>query len=70
MVDFAVPENQKVKIQENEECEKYLDHAREQKKKAMEHESSIVTNCNCNLRAMKRSSKGLVRGLEELELEV
>ena len=44
IVDFAVRVIQ-VKVKENEKKDKYLDLARELKKKTMEHESDGDTNC-------------------------
>ena len=45
MVDFAVLVDYKVKIQEDQKRDKYLDLSREPRK-AMEHGSDIDTNCN------------------------
>ena len=47
-MDFAVLADHRVKIEENEKRDKYLDLARELKK-AVEHESNNVTNCNWNV---------------------
>ena len=47
IVDFAVPEDHKVKMRESKMRDKYLDVARELKnKQTMEHESDCDTNCN------------------------
>ena len=42
-MDFAIPADHKVKLKENEKKDKYLDLAREMKKKIVEHESD---GCN------------------------
>ena len=47
IVDFADPADHGVKLKESEKKDKYLELARELKKKTMEHESDGVTNCNC-----------------------
>ena len=42
-MDFAVPANHREKQKESEKRDKYLDFAREQKKKnSMEHESDVI----------------------------
>ena len=45
-VDFAVPADHRVKWKENEKRDKYLDLARELKKKTVEQEIDDYTNCN------------------------
>ena len=45
IVDFAVPGDLRVKLEESEKKGKYLDLARELKK-TVEHESDDYTNCN------------------------
>ncbi len=44
-MDFAVPANHRMKLKESVKKEKYLDQAREVKKK-MEHEGDNFTNCD------------------------
>ena len=46
IVDFAVPANQRINQKECEKRDKYLDLARELKKKTMEHEGDNYTNCD------------------------
>ena len=46
IVDFAVTVDDRVKLKESEKRYKWLDLAREQKKKTMELESDSDTNCN------------------------
>ena len=43
-VDFAIPADHRVKIKESKNREKYLDLARELKKKATKHESDSDIN--------------------------
>ena len=52
------PTDHRVKIKENEKRDKYLDLARELKKKSMEHESDSDTNCSwCTWNNPRRSGK-------------
>ena len=46
IVDFAVPADRRVKLKESEKRDKYLNFAREQKKKYTEHENDGDTNRN------------------------
>ena len=46
IVNFTVLEDHRVKLKESEKRDKYLDLARELKKKTTEHESDADTNCN------------------------
>ena len=47
IVDFAVPAGHRIKLKESEKRNKYIDLAREMKKRqTMEHESDDDTNCN------------------------
>ena len=46
IVDFAVPADLRINLKECEKGEKYLDLARELKKKTMEYESNNYTNCD------------------------
>ena len=45
-MDFAVPANHRVELKEDEKEDKYLNLAREMKKKTVEHETEGNTNCN------------------------
>ena len=59
MVDFAVPADHRIKLKECEKKDKYLDLAREFKKKTMEHASDNHTNCNlCVWNSNQRITKG------------
>ena len=59
IVDFAIPANPRVKIKENKIRDKYLNLAREQKKK---HESDSDTSCNwCAWNDPQRLVKGAGR---------
>ena len=62
IIHFAVPADQRMKLKEREKGDKYLDVARELKK-TMEHESDDCTNC-----ALGTVTKGLLKGLEDLEV--
>ena len=46
IVDFAVPADHRIKPKESEKKYKYLDLARELKKKTLGHKSDDDTNCN------------------------
>ena len=47
IVDFAVPADHRIKLKECEKKDKYLDLAKElKKKKKMEHEGDNYTNCD------------------------
>ena len=46
IVDFSVPADHRIKLKECEKKDKYLDLARELKKKTMEHAGDNYTNCN------------------------
>ena len=48
--DFAVPADYRIKLKESEKKDKYLDFAREFKKKSMEHEGDDYTNHDLCLR--------------------
>ena len=43
-MDFVVPDEPRIKLKESEKKDKYLDLARELKKKTMEHEGDNYTN--------------------------
>ena len=62
--DFAVPADHTIKLKECEKKNKYLDFARELKK-TMKHEGDNYTNCD----GCFWYSKGLLKGLEDLEFE-
>ena len=61
IADFAVSADHKVKLKESEKKDKYLDLARELKRKTMEHESDGVTNSNWYARY---SHQKMVKGME------
>ena len=46
IVNFAVPADHRIKLKECEKTDKYLDLARELKKKTVEHAGDYYTNCN------------------------
>ena len=46
IVVFTVPADHRIKLKECEKIDKYLDLARELKKKTTEHEGDIYTNCD------------------------
>ena len=46
IVDFSIPVDHRVKLKESEKRDKYLDLARELKKKTMKHENDGDTSCN------------------------
>ena len=54
-MDLAVPADHRIKLKESEKRDKYLDLARELKKKTMEHESGGDTNCNWRTRYSHQS---------------
>ena len=45
-LDFAVPADHRINLKEGEKKDKYLDLARELKKKTVEHESNNCANCD------------------------
>ena len=58
-MDFAIPADHRVKVKEREKRDKYLDLARELKKKTMEQEDVGDTSCNwCSRNNLKRIGKG------------
>ena len=63
-MDFAVPADQRVKLIENEKKDKYLDLARELKKLC----NMKVTIIPIVIGALSAVTKGLLKGLEELEI--
>ena len=62
--DFAVTADHRIKLKECEKKDKYHELARELKK-TMEHEGYNYTNCD---RCFGTVTKGLLKGLEELEV--
>ena len=59
ITDFAVPVDHRIKLKECEKKDKYLELARELKKKTMEHAGDNYTNCNwCVWNSNKRITKG------------
>ena len=61
IVDFAVPVDHRIKLKENEKKDNYRHFARElkKKKKTVEHESDIYTNCNwCSWHNHRMINKG------------
>ena len=65
-MDFAVPANQRVKLKECEKKGKYLDLVRELKKLW----NMKVTIIPIVIGALGKVTKGLVKGLEDLEITV
>ena len=63
-MDFAVPADNKVKNKENEKRDSFLDLTRELKQVC----NMKVTVIPILIRALGTTSKGLVKGLEELEI--
>ena len=56
-MDFAIPEDHRVKLKESEKRDKYLDFARELKK-TMKHEGDSDTNCYwCTWNSYQKISK-------------
>ena len=64
IVDFAVPADHRIKLKECEKKDKYLDLARELKKLW----NMQVTIIPIVIGAFERVTKGLLKGLEELEV--
>ena len=62
-VDFAVPADHRIKLEESEKRDKYLDLARELKKSW----DMNVTIIQIVIRAFGTVTKGLLKGLEDLE---
>ena len=66
IVDFAVPADHRVKLKENDKRDKYLDLARELKKKTLWNIK--VTVIPIVIGALGTVTKGLVQELEDLEI--
>ena len=65
IVDFAVPEDHIINLKESEKKDKYLDLSRELKKKLWK---MIVTIVPIVIGALGTVTKGLLKGLEDLEV--
>ena len=63
-MDFAVPADHQVKLKQSEKRDKYQDLVNELK--TMEHESDYHTNV---IGTLGKVTKGLVQGLEDLEIK-
>ena len=66
IVNFAVPVDHRVKLKENEKKDKYLDLAREMKKKKL-WDMKVMVMSNV-IGALRTVTKGLIQGLEDLEI--
>ncbi len=64
-MDFAVPADHRVKLKESEKKDKDLDLARELKKKLWNMKVTIIPIIIC---ALGTVTKGLIKGLEDLEI--
>ena len=64
-MDFAVPADHRVKLKESEKSDKYLDLARELKK-LWNMKVTVIPIVIC---AIGTVTKGLVQGLEDLEIK-
>ena len=65
IVDFPVPANHRINLKESEKRDKYLDLARELKKKLWNMKVTIVPIV---IGALGTVTKGLLKGLEDLEV--
>ena len=65
-MDFAVPPDRRIKLKESEKKDKYLDLARELKKKKLWNMK--VTIIRIVIGAFGTVTKGLLKGLEDLEI--
>ena len=65
IVDFAVPADHRIKLKECEKRDKYLDLARELKKKLRNMQVTIIPIV---IGAFGTVTKGLLKGLEDLEV--
>ena len=63
-MDFAVPADHRIKLKESEKKDKYIDVARELKKKLW----NIVTIISIVTGAFGTVTKGSLKGLEDLEI--
>ena len=71
-MDCSLPADHRIKLKECEKKDKYLDLARELKKKTMEHEGDNYTNCDWYFWYFNWIIKGTLIGLlkEMKDLEV
>ena len=65
IVDFAVPADHRIKLKECEKKDKYLDLARELKKKLWNMKVTIIL---IMIGVFGTVTKGLLKGLEDLEI--
>ena len=65
IVDFAVPADHRIKLKECEKKDKYLDLARELKKKLWNMQVTIIPIV---IGVFETVTKGLLKGLEDLEV--
>ena len=65
-LDFAVPADHRVRLKESEKKDKYLDLARELKKKKLWNMKVTIIPIACG--ALGTDTKGLVKGLGDLEI--
>ena len=65
-MDFAAPADQRVKLKERKNRDKYLDHAREQKNK--QTSNMKLTVIPTVIGSIGTVIKGLIKGLEDLEI--
>ena len=65
IVDFAVPAEHRIKLKEFEKKDKYLDLARELKKKTWNMKVTVIPIV---IGAFGTVTKGLLKGLEDLEV--
>ena len=64
MVDFAILGDHRIKLQESEKWDKYIDLAREPKE-TMKHKGDSATNCNwCTWTLIKEVEEMEMRGQE------
>ena len=64
IIDFAVPADHRIKLKESEKKDKYLDLARELKKR-WKMQVTIISNCNW---CVWNSNSGITKGVEDLEV--
>ena len=68
IVDIAVPANNRVQLKESEKKDKYPDLTREQKKNKKKMWNMKVTFIPIIIDALGTGTKGLIKGLEDLEI--
>ena len=64
-MEFAIPADHRIKLKESEKKDKYLDLARELKKKLWNMEVAIIPIL---IGVFVTVTKGLLKGLEDLEM--